>query len=306
MDTVSVVIPCFKQAQFLPDAIESVLAQTNPVLEIIVIDDGSPDDVAAAASPYQSVRYIRQTNRGLAGARNRGLRECRGEYVLFLDSDDRILPDHVAISLEAFHQRPGNALVCGNYRWFGAPDTWHVHDCTPRPDFYGSLLRCSFNIPVHTALMWRGAVNQIGGFDETMTACEDTDFMLRFASNFSMYCHHQLVAEYRRHLGQMTRQPELILRGYRLLIRRHRGRINTDPRYREACRAGLHRMQQNFGEPVIWDLAKSLRSSSFRRALHDLRILLMYYPSGLMEHAWRKIWGRHREPQQQFPPLQPR
>ena len=292
MDTVSVVIPCFKQAHFLGEAIESVLAQTHPALDIVVVDDGSPDDVASVAARYPQVRYFRQSNRGLAGARNRGLRECRGEYVLFLDSDDRILPDHLAISLEAFRHHPDVALVCGNYRWFGAPDTWHVHDCTQRPDFYGSLLRFSFNIPMHTALIWRAAIVQIGGFDESMPACEDINFLLHLTSRFRMHCHHQLVAEYRRHPGQMTRHAELIFRGHKSLIRRHRRHINANPRYREAFREGVRRMRQNWGEPIIWDMAQSLRQSSFRRTLHDLRILLEYYPAGLVRHAKRKMGWR--------------
>jgi hypothetical protein len=107
-----------------------------------------------------------------------------------------------------------------------------------------------------------------------------------------MHCHHQLVAEYRRHPGQMTRQAELIFRGYKRMIRRHRSLINADRRYREAFREGTRRMRRNWGEPIIWDMAQSLRQASFRRTLHDLRILLEYYPTGLLEHARRKMGRR--------------
>ena len=70
---VSVVIPCYRQAHFLPEAIESVLAQTYPHFEIIVVDDGSPDDTRAVAGRYPGVRCLRQRNRGLSAARNAGL-----------------------------------------------------------------------------------------------------------------------------------------------------------------------------------------------------------------------------------------
>src|SRR5215218_2770225 len=92
---VSVVIPCYNQAHFLDEAIESVLSQSYTNFEVIVVDDGSEDETARVASGYAledpRVCLIRQQNRGLAGARNRGLAEARGEYVVFLDSDDRLL-----------------------------------------------------------------------------------------------------------------------------------------------------------------------------------------------------------------------
>ena len=291
MVLVSVVIPCFKQAHFLPDAIESVLTQTCASHEVIVVDDGSPDNVAAVVSRYPGVRYIPQVNRGLAGARNAGLRHAQGRYVLFLDADDKLLPNHLALSLEAFARHPFVALVCGNYRWFGAADTWHMHNCTPRPDYYGSLLRYSFNIPVHTALIRRDAAMALGGFDESLSACEDLDFFLRLTLRFSMHCHHQEVAEYRRHPAQMTRSAELIFRGYRRIIRRHRKYIKADARYRAAYREGYRRMRRNWGEPLLWELSHAMRRLWLRRVFRNLRIVLRYYPSGLLHHAYRKVFG---------------
>ncbi len=88
---VSVVIPCYKQAHFLPEAIKSVLAQTYSGVEAIVVDDGSPDNTSEVACRHRDVRCIRQQNQGLSGARNTGLRESRGSFVMFLDADDRLL-----------------------------------------------------------------------------------------------------------------------------------------------------------------------------------------------------------------------
>jgi glycosyltransferase involved in cell wall biosynthesis len=289
MPLISVIIPCYNQAAFLPDAVESVLAQTVADYEILVIDDGSPDNTSEVAGRYPTVRCIRQANRGLAGARNRGLNESRGEYLLFLDADDRILPNHFEVSLAAFAQHPYAALVCGNYRWFGAPDTWHVHDCTPSPDHYGALLRGTFNIPIHTTLMWRPSVMQLGGFNEQLSACEDIDFFLRFTHRFLIHCHHELVAEYRRHPAQMTRRPELIFRGFDDMFRSHRGIIAQSPAYQEAVAERVRHLKVNWGEPVLWDLADALRQRSFRRAAHDLRFLLHYYPEALIGYARGKL-----------------
>ena len=91
-DVVSVVITCYNQAHFLREAIESILAQSYSNHEIIVVDDGSTDNTPQIAKSYSTLRYVYQQNQGLAAARNTGLRESRGEFVVFLDADDRLLP----------------------------------------------------------------------------------------------------------------------------------------------------------------------------------------------------------------------
>src|SRR5918994_1694671 len=90
---ITVVIPCYNQAHFLGEAIESVLSQSYPHHEIVVGDDGSTDDTSEVASRYDGVRLVRQENRGLAGARNTGIRHSEGDYLVFLDADDRLLPE---------------------------------------------------------------------------------------------------------------------------------------------------------------------------------------------------------------------
>jgi glycosyltransferase involved in cell wall biosynthesis len=90
---VSVVIPCYNQAHFLGEAIESVLAQTYRHYEIIVVDDGSPDTTSKVTSSYPAVRYLRQSNAGLSAARNAGMNVSRGQFLVFLDADDRLLED---------------------------------------------------------------------------------------------------------------------------------------------------------------------------------------------------------------------
>src|SRR4051794_22956010 len=83
---VSVVIPCYNQARFLGEAIESVLRQSYPHFDIIVVDDGSTDDASEVAERYSKVRCIRQENQGLSATRNRGMSYSKGEYVIFLDA----------------------------------------------------------------------------------------------------------------------------------------------------------------------------------------------------------------------------
>src|SRR5437870_3797289 len=94
---VTVVIPCYNNASFLHDAIQSVLSQTYRRTELIVVDDGSSDDTSDVASSYPVTRLIRQPNQGVSAARNAGLSQASGDYVVFLDADDRLLPDAVEV-----------------------------------------------------------------------------------------------------------------------------------------------------------------------------------------------------------------
>jgi len=97
---VSAIIPCYNQAHFLHEAIESVLAQSYPNFEIILVNDGSTDSTADVVRRYSPVRYVYQENAGLSSARNTGLKKSRGEYVVFLDADDRLLPEALQVGVD--------------------------------------------------------------------------------------------------------------------------------------------------------------------------------------------------------------
>src|SRR5918995_1252705 len=112
---VSVVIPCYNQAHFLVEAIESVLAQSYPRFEIVVVDDGSTDDTSEVAARYPGVRYVYQNNQGVSAARNSGLARSEGEYVVFLDADDRLLPEALEAGLRCLEARPECAFVSGYF-----------------------------------------------------------------------------------------------------------------------------------------------------------------------------------------------
>jgi cellulose synthase/poly-beta-1,6-N-acetylglucosamine synthase-like glycosyltransferase len=113
---ISVVIPCYNQSQFLADAIESVLRQTWPDVELIVVDDGSTDATRLVAQQFAAVRYLHQSNQGLSAARNAGLALSTGQFVAFLDSDDRLLPRGLECGAGYLMAHPQCAFVHGDYR----------------------------------------------------------------------------------------------------------------------------------------------------------------------------------------------
>ena len=92
---ISVIIPCFNHAHFLPDAIKSVLNQSYKNTEIIVVDDGSSDNTNDVATSFPDVKYVYQTNQGLSAARNTGLKKSNGKYLVFLDADDFLFLEEI-------------------------------------------------------------------------------------------------------------------------------------------------------------------------------------------------------------------
>jgi glycosyltransferase involved in cell wall biosynthesis len=106
-ERVTVMIGVYNGARYLGEAIDSVLAQTHPAAELIVVDDGSEDESGAIAEAYgPPVRCIRQENGGMAAARNRAIREASGDYFAFLDADDRFRPDKLERQLQVFAEDP--------------------------------------------------------------------------------------------------------------------------------------------------------------------------------------------------------
>jgi glycosyltransferase involved in cell wall biosynthesis len=277
---VSVIIPCYKQAQFLSDAIESVLAQTYPHHEVIVVDDGSPDDTAAVAARYPMVTYVHQQNRGLPTARNTGVHRSIGRFLLFLDADDRLTSDHFTRSLAAFEERPEAAVVSGDWRWFGLESAPHVHNCDRLPDYYGSLLRRSFLIPIHTVMLRRSVFLSLGGFREGLRVWEDVDFFLRLAKRYTIYCHHAVIAEYRRHSEQTIRRPDVMLKGVMAVYRAERRYVRKHSEYADAYRVGLEHIGHIYGDQVFWLMVVAFKERHWRRAFRYAWLLLRYYPRG--------------------------
>ena len=119
--SISVVIPCHNAAAFLRATIASILGQTEPVLEVIVVDDGSTDDSARIAELFgPPVRVVRQPNQGESAARNRGIEAAAGDWVAFLDADDLWLPTKIELQSEAIRSAPADVVcVIGDFFLFG-------------------------------------------------------------------------------------------------------------------------------------------------------------------------------------------
>jgi glycosyltransferase involved in cell wall biosynthesis len=208
---VSVVIPTWNRAEWVRDAIDSVLAQDYPRLEVVVVDDGSTDATPEVVRRYGSqVRYIRQANGGAASARNRGIAEATGEFVAFLDSDDLFLPGKLTEQVREFGRQPGLVMV---YAWFSILDGSGRERLGRRfhrtGDIARSLLAHCMQGPLATptVMVRRTALLQAGGFDETMRLSEDTDLWCRVARLGRVGLVPRVLVQVRRHEGNLSRGP---------------------------------------------------------------------------------------------------
>ena len=280
---VSVIIPTYNHGHFVGEAIESVLTQTYPHHEIVVVDDGSTDGTANVVANYHGVRYVWQRNRGLSAARNRGIHESRGEYLVFLDSDDRLLPQHVELSLEALRSHPEAGWVCGDFRFIGKPPTWwRGHYCDPRPDHFGSLLRLDFVFVPHCVMYRREVVLRSGGFDERVKSCEDLEFYLRVIRQAPLYCHHRIVAEYRTSDEQMSRRWHTMLKWSMRVLQAQRPFLSRHPLYEDAYHVAIAKVRAHYGERAVWQMMPDARAGQWGRAIEAFGVLLRYYPMGLV------------------------
>jgi len=189
MTTISVIIPTFNRARYVTKAIDSVLAQTYKDYEIIVVDDGSTDNTRQVLSPYmERIRYIYQDNAGVSAARNAGIRDAKGEWIAFLDSDDLWLPRKLACQMD--YMSIVGAKVCfTNVTHTGEPGP------LPRGDVDGCVAKhgCIFTEPfdivlddsrrlyVPTMVLDRYVLLDVGCFDENLAVAEDTRLIFRLA-----------------------------------------------------------------------------------------------------------------------------
>jgi glycosyltransferase involved in cell wall biosynthesis len=238
---VSVIIPTYNRAQYVCEAIESVLAQTYRDFEIIVVDDSSTDDTEERLRPYMDrIRYTRQANAGPSVARNRGILASSGEYTAFLDSDDlgnaeRKRERHVAV----FERMPDVGAIYTNYVYGETPAdprvlSRHPGIQPPSGDVFlamaeANLAGCSSSIVVR-----KSAFAEAGLFDPTLKGLEDYDLWIRLAAVTRFHYVQEPCAFVRKgphdHLAKSTRSLEDTVRSAELQFARWAGRKDVSDR----------------------------------------------------------------------------
>lgn len=197
---ISVIVPAYNAARFLPEAIASIRAQRWEPLEILLIDDGSTDETPAVASALEGVRAFRKPNGGAASARNFGLQEARGEWISFLDADDLWPPDKLARLAPRLEADPSLDVVTGRIQYVQMEGALWLEYRFERPDNTVS------HIHLGAGLYRKRAFQRIGGFDESLSVGDDQDWFLRAReAGLRILIVGGITLQYRLHGANMTR-----------------------------------------------------------------------------------------------------
>lgn len=209
---VSVITPVYRGERFVSQAVQSVLDQTYPNIELIIVNDGSPDrsrEILAPLLGLPKVRYVEQKNAGVAAARNTGLRLARGEFIALVDQDDLWYPQKLALQIDCFRRKPALGLVHG--------DVSYIDDAgrpLPRDPYFpanvsGRCLRqlfCGNPVMTCSVLFTRAAVERVGGFDDAIRFSDDYDLWLRMAAAGYEFAYiDRPIAKYRLHGANESR-----------------------------------------------------------------------------------------------------
>lgn len=199
------------------EAVESVLNQTYKNLELIVVDDGSTDDTEDVLKPYlDRIKYIKQENKGNAAARNTGLKEAKGEFIAFNDSDDLWVGDNLEKEVRYLHEHPDVDMVCGNGIIFGnTRDVGRLvisdkrarllekNGVTVKDIFMKSTIRTP------TVVIRKKVIDTLGGFDGSLRVCVDGDFSLRLlGSGYKVAFMNEVFFKLRKHDDNLSSDRE--------------------------------------------------------------------------------------------------
>jgi glycosyltransferase involved in cell wall biosynthesis len=192
---VSVVVPCYNRAKLIPRAVRSVQEQSFESLEIVLVDDGSSDDTVSVVERLKAnehrIRFLRhERNRGEAAARNTGVRNARGKYIAFLDSDDEWLPCKLKSQFELLSQTGDKPVGCVTSLFQSSPDgrTDRIHDWSDRlPITDVNVLTCGCGLALGTSLLVPRAVYEVVGYyDESLPLLVDLDWLCRYLQAYPL------------------------------------------------------------------------------------------------------------------------
>lgn len=275
MPKVSIIIPSYNCAQFIAEALDSVLEQTYKDFEAIIIDDGSTDNLKDVVAPYltrfpDKVRYIYQENQGLANARNTAIKHARGEFLALLDADDKWLPNRLEEGIKVMEANPDVGLLHSNITRF-AEDGRILPAPVRRKKFLsGSIFKHIFlrqaDVACPTALFRKECCDKVGVFDPNLArlGCEDRDLWLRIAREYRVLYLDQVLAMYRVRKSSMSRNYEKMFKAQMYVIEKYSQPQDQGYPLRHLAVARIHR---NRGDELLQDFDFQGASEAYLKAL---------------------------------------
>ncbi len=223
---ISVVIPYYNREQFIDEAVQSVLAQTLPPLEIIIVNDYSRESSRRSLDRYAELCVILDlpVNVGLAAARNAGIRRARGQFIAFLDDDDIWEPTKLEVQARYMREHPGCAAIHTAIRAFYANGTERIFDQKPSLLTLAQALQQPGEVMVSSLLIRADAMRNLGGFDPRFRRAEDHEFQIRCAAaGYRIESIPEPLTRMRRQgHASLTGQPGRMFAGHLRLCWKHR------------------------------------------------------------------------------------
>jgi len=303
---VSVIMPSYNTARFIAGSLDSVFRQTFQHLEVIVVNDGSPDtaELESALAPYlKQIVYIKQENKRAAGARNTAIRRSRGEFLAFLDSDDVWFPHHLAAQMRLFEADPDLGLVYCNCFSSGDPAQMEKFmDRCPSDGTanFASLAVERCQIPISTVVARKAALVLAGLFDESMLRCDDYDMWLRAAFHGAKIAYTREVQARLNEgrPGSLGVANVKMMEAYRQILEKV---LRTLPLSRDDRELIEHRVSETQGI-LLYELAKAqLHQGYLEEArklfteansyLHMRKVALASWALGVAPHVTRQLFA---------------
>lgn len=280
-ESISVIIPTYNRASYLPATVQSVLAQTIPVQEIVIVDDGSKDETSDVVRHLPGpIRYIQQQNQGPAAARNNGIRHAEGSLIALLDSDDRWEPLKLESQLACLRGREVG-MVHTAARIIDARDqiTGAVWS---RPEYRGDVfhrLLISNGVNASSVLVRRDLLMEIGGYDERFPCLENWELWLRLSRTTNFAYLSEPLIRYRVHAGNLIKDLSKQRRAYQLLLEKHlESEHAPEVEVRRQAYARYHRA---FADALVGQ-------GNYRGARRDFLKSLLFEP--IQPEVWWKLF----------------
>ena len=296
---VSVVIPTYNGAKYLPQALDSVLAQTYRPYEIVVVDDGSKDNTRAVLQPYLTqISYVYQDNRGEPAARNTGIRNSKGEFIAFLDADDLWHPRKLELQMNCFRQHPEYGLVyCLMQTFMGEPlPEFDRMEAPPSAVPTGRIFSQLFWKPAFapSAVLFRkSCIDSAGLFDEHFFIGCDYQMWLRMARHVQIGCVPQPLTLYRLHPGSLSAGLGRALQnGIPWEIKVLQSVFSLYPESERELGRGL--IRRRFGKAYFDLAANLLAEGKYKEARKLMRTAVRHWPVNLRYQFW--YWATFLKP----------
>jgi len=279
MPKVSILIPSYNAAHFLPMALESVLSQTYPDFEAIVIDDGSTDNTREVVKGFMAkspkIKYFFQENQGLPSARNRGIKESTGEYLALLDADDQWLPNRLQEGVKVLDADKTVGLVHANITFMDADN--HVISIPQRKveflngNVFDHIFLRNADISCPTVIFRKDCCDAVGLFDTKLTGlgCEDRDLWLRIAQKYPFAYIDRVLANYRVTANSMSRNIQKMIQARLYVVDKYCPEHDTSKA--ELRQKALSKIYRDLGDDA-------LLKKDFAHARHEYEKAIRYDP----------------------------